>query len=197
MFYKPEIRKPLRARRKQLTPVTIQQHSLQIAARLINLNKLLDAKNIGYYLPTEGEADPLPIVRTAILQHKEFYLPAIASESEKLLAFYPHHTNEPLQTNRYGILEPKTTGKRPFDIQHLDVVFVPIVAFDKHCNRLGRGAGYYDRTFAFINEPPIRSKRPYLIGLAYEFQKVSEIVPSRWDIPTDMVVTENDIYSRV
>lgn len=198
MFYKPEFRKYIRARRKKLNPIAIQQSSLQIAARLIHLPNLIDSKYIGYYLPQEGEVDPNPIINCEIFLHKLFYLPVIKPEEQKLMAYYSYTAKEPLKANRYGILEPHIEEKKPIDITQLDVVFVPLVGFDHHCNRLGRGAGYYDHTFAFIKNIPYHSKRPFLIGLAYEFQKISpQIVPSPWDVPLDIVVTENEIYTKI
>ena len=62
------------------------------------------------------------------------------------------------------------------------------MAFDVHCNRIGRGAGYYD--FALKD----RKKEAILIGLAYEFQKINSIIPESWDISMDIVVTEGSIY---
>jgi 5-formyltetrahydrofolate cyclo-ligase len=195
MFYKPEIRKAIRARRKNLDPLAIQQASLQVAAQLIHSSRLIESKHIGYYLPHENEIDPYHIISRTQYQDKLLYLPVVDPADNKTLTFYSFNIEEKLQLNRYGILEPFIENKKPFDILQLDIVFVPLVCFDEYCNRIGRGAGYYDRTFAFIKDSII-SQRPYLIGLGYEFQKIEKIVPSAWDIPLDMVVTEREIYRR-
>ena len=75
----------------------------------------------------------------------------------------------------------------------LDMIFVPLVAFDLNGFRIGMGSGYYDRTFEKKLE--IKDmKSPVLIGLAYEFQKQECLNHQPWDVPLDMVVTELKIY---
>jgi 5-formyltetrahydrofolate cyclo-ligase len=67
------------------------------------------------------------------------------------------------------------------------VLFLPLVAFDDHGNRLGMGAGYYDR---YIGRQPA-GLRPLLVGLAHETQRASADLPARsWDARLDAVVTE-------
>lgn len=195
MFYKPEIRKAILAKRKHMDPTAIIQAANQSATRLLRLSQFIDSRRIGHYLADDGEFDPAPIIRIAEMQQKQFYLPVIDPSDNKVMSFYLHNKNEPLTKNRYGIKEPITEGKHPIELHELDIVFVPLVGFDKHCNRIGRGAGYYDKTFAFVNEMTA-GKRPLLIGLAYEFQKVYEIVPAEWDVPLDMVITEKETYKR-
>lgn len=195
MFYKPEIRKAIRAKRKKLSTITIQQASIRVAAQLIYLPQFIDSKLIASYLPQEGEIDPTPIITCKEHQHKNFYLPVVAPNDNKILTFYPYQISDPFTINRYGIKEPLLNTKQPIALIQLDAALIPVVSFDKYCNRIGRGAGYYDRTFAFTKQLSI-TKKPLLIGLAYEFQKISKIVPSTWDVPLDIIVTEKEIYSR-
>lgn len=93
--------------------------------------------------------------------------------------------------NPFGILEP-TTYVETRAPQALDLVLVPLLAFDKCCQRLGFGGGYYDRTFAFKKI----EKKPYLIGLAYEFQRLPHIPHNDFDICLDEVITEKRQYYR-
>jgi 5-formyltetrahydrofolate cyclo-ligase len=76
----------------------------------------------------------------------------------------------------------------------LDLVFVPLVAFDKEGHRLGMGGGYYDRTFAFKTKHS-HLKGPKLIGLAHDFQLQSQLPVMPWDIPLNAVITEAAIYN--
>lgn len=193
MFYKPEIRKAVLAKRKHMDPTAIAQASLQAAAQLLYLPQLIESRHIGYYISHDGELDPSPIVHVKQMENKYFYLPVIDPNNHKIMSFYLYHKNDPLIENRYGIKEPSTDGKQPFKVHDLDIVFVPLVSFDKYCYRIGRGAGYYDKTFAFRKTEAHR-KKPMLIGLAYEFQKINQIEPAEWDVPMDLVITEKAIY---
>jgi len=71
----------------------------------------------------------------------------------------------------------------------LDLVIVPLVAFDSHLNRLGMGKGYYDRSFG----RSLRWRRPLLLGLAYTSQRVQQLDSNKLDVPLDGVLTEQGI----
>ena len=95
-----------------------------------------------------------------------------------------------LQYNRLGIAEPQVTeflGSR-----WLDVVFLPLVGFDRSGVRLGSGGGFYDRALAFRQ---LRSvwRAPRLIGLAYAFQELASIGAAAHDVLMDAVVTEEGV----
>ena len=94
--------------------------------------------------------------------------------------------------NRFGILEPSYPHMRVMPLRSLDIVLVPLVAFDRFCHRLGMGAGFYDVTFAFKH----KEKGPKLIGLAYDFQKVFSVPRSKLDLKLDGVVSEKGFYSQ-
>jgi 5-formyltetrahydrofolate cyclo-ligase len=74
----------------------------------------------------------------------------------------------------------------------LSVVFVPLLGFDLRGTRLGAGAGYYDRLFAYRRHRH-SWQRPLLIGLAYSCQRVERIEPAGHDVPLDAVVTEEGV----
>lgn len=95
--------------------------------------------------------------------------------------------------NRFGILEPDIQHNRIMHPRSLDIVIVPLVAFDVQRNRLGMGGGYYDRTFEASR---VRSewKRPRLIGVAHELQKQKLLATRSWDISLDAVITEEGLY---
>jgi len=194
-IYKPEIRKKIRNKRRQLKTESIKAASEQVAAQMISLTAFIQSRKIAFYLPEENELDPLPTIHCIAkqAQDKMFYLPTITANS-KLLSFYPYPLGGPLTKNRYGILEPNTENNTPIDSTLLDTILVPVVGFDKHCNRLGRGAGYYDQTFQF--KLLMTKKTPCLIGLGYEFQKIPPMIPAKWDVPLDYIVTEETIYRR-
>ena len=92
----------------------------------------------------------------------------------------------PLRRNRFGIPEPRFDARHVIDPRTLDMVLMPLVAFDFSGERLGSGAGYYDRAFAFARA----RRRPRLIGLAYRWQGVESLERAPWDVPMHAVVTD-------
>jgi 5-formyltetrahydrofolate cyclo-ligase len=95
-----------------------------------------------------------------------------------------------LVRNRFGIPEP--VCGQAMASRWLDLVFVPLVAFDATGTRLGLGAGFYDRALAWRHLR--RSWRgPRLIGLAYSFQQVPAIAQQPHDVHLDAVVTDRGV----
>lgn len=185
------IREMMRAKRTALS----EQECLVAASNLIQ-NILINpdiekAQHIAAYLAYNNEIDPLSWIKKCY-QTKNFYLPVINSQS-KQMQFALYKANSVLKPNQYGILEPADENQLNYPAHELDVVLVPLVAFDLKGNRLGTGAGYYDRTFAFLNKPNKLTK-PKLIGLAYEFQKSDSIDHAPWDVLLDGVITDYNIY---
>ncbi len=192
---KLQLRQKLRKQRKSLGLKAQQQAAEKVAEKVIQLPEFINNQHIAYYLAQEGELNPAVIINAAQQSNKQLYLPVLNRQNEKALTFYAYHLNEPLQENRYGIPEPVINKKPAVATETIDLVLMPLVSFDSKCNRIGRGAGYYDRTFAFLNINP-RPKKPILIGLAYEFQKADVINSEPWDIALDAVITEDAIYWR-
>ena len=190
------IRTSLRQQRQKLDHPTQKLASAKAATLLIQTTAFLNSECIAYYISDEGELDPLPIIKCAEQLGKKLFLPFMSNDHTKLLYFYPYSSKEALQKNKDGIQEPIVIDKQPVKLQKLNIVLLPVVGFDEKCNRLGRGSGYYDRTFAFVKERP-HAKRPILVGLAYNFQKVTDIQTEVWDVPVDIVVTESKIYQRI
>ena len=77
----------------------------------------------------------------------------------------------------------------------LDLALVPCVAFDGSGQRLGLGAGFYDRHFGYLNWR-VSWRRPRLLGLAFECQRVAHLAPQPWDVALWGVVTESGVYGR-
>ena len=95
--------------------------------------------------------------------------------------FFKWSLNDPLAINKFGIPEP--ISKK---VKFPDILLVPLVAFDKNFNRVGYGGGFYDR---YINKIK-KYKKIITIGLAFSFQKVSNIPINEYDIKLDFIVTE-------
>lgn len=110
------------------------------------------------------------------------------------LWFSEYRSGDRLIHNRYGIIEPDIRRRKPVAAWGLDLVLVPLVAFDKTGNRIGMGGGFYDRTFAYLISGNTWYK-PKLIGVAHELQQLNSIQPNPWDVPLDGIVTERCLYT--
>ena len=148
------------------------------------------ASRVGLYFSQvqDGEIDTLPLLTRLWAAGKTVAAPVVGAAGE--MDFYQVTPRTSLAHNRYGIIEPRTRGARSgryLDPLSLNVLFMPLVAFDADGNRLGMGAGYYDR---FIGRLP-ESMRPLIVGLAHEVQRAAGTLDRQpWDIPLDAVATE-------
>ncbi|WP_246585354.1 5-formyltetrahydrofolate cyclo-ligase [Thiorhodospira sibirica] len=188
------LRRDLRRQRAMLSRAAQAQAAERIARQLIHCRWFRAARHIAAYLPHRGEVDPMLMVDTARLAGKRLYLPRIHPHHPRCMDFLPWTPQTRLSPNRFGILEPHGVRVDTIPITRLDLVLTPLLGFDRQGRRLGMGGGYYDASFAFLRQRRHWHK-PYLVGLAYEFQGL-EALPSRpWDIPLTAVITERRLYS--
>ncbi len=148
------------------------------------------ASRVALYLAHGGEINPEPIKQLAETVGKICFLPVLHPLKYNRLYFLPHQTGEKLRCNHFGIEEPPLHLHRIVPAWTMDVIFLPLVAYDRSGNRLGMGGGFYDSSLAFVSRKP--GKRPLLIGLAHSFQQVDELEPAAWDIPLHAVATERE-----
>ncbi|MDF1684381.1 MAG: 5-formyltetrahydrofolate cyclo-ligase [Legionellaceae bacterium] len=186
MIDKQTIRSTNQAKRKALPKHLRAEASQALCARLQTLPVYQQATQIALYQAIEGEIDLYPLWVHAENAGKTCYMPVMNAQAKTLL-FLPTTRTTPQQTNAYNIAEPKTQHTDAILLNSLDLMLMPLVAFDSHGTRLGRGAGYYDRT--------LEHKKPRcLLGVAYEFQHYDFLPPEPWDVPLDGVATEKTIH---
>jgi 5-formyltetrahydrofolate cyclo-ligase len=190
------MRRELRDRRLALSSKQQRLHSRSVARHFITSRYFLRCRSIAIYLTNDGELDPAPLALEARHAGKKVYLPVLRPRPDKALWFCEYRTGDPLYPNRFGIPEPDIRRRKIHPPWALDIVLLPLVAFDIHGNRLGMGGGYYDRTFSFLLNRR-HWVRPPLIGVAHECQKVEQIHSRPWDIPLNAVITENGFYNKV
>lgn len=195
MLSKFEIRKTLRAHRKQLTHDVVLQLSAQIAEKIKVLPAFLKSQHVGFYAAQENEVDVSVVFHQSLKMNQSLYLPVFKQKDAQCLSFYKIDRQTTFVKNKFDIDEPVVNDQKPIAADALSVLFIPLVAFDLDCHRLGRGSGCYDRYLQFCLSKP-RDQRPVLIGLAYEFQKVDMLVSESWDVPMDCVVTEKEVYTK-
>lgn len=162
--------------------------SVKICSNIQKIEQYRYAKRIALYHAFEKEVNLSALWKSAPRQGKFCYFPVLNEGNS--LSFLPATPATAFKTNRYGILEPNVDPSQAISVSELQVIFMPLVVFDRNCTRIGTGGGYYDRTLGQAE------KLPFLIGVAYEFQRHPNIEPQAWDVPLDAVATEKTIYWR-
>ncbi|MEH6584476.1 MAG: 5-formyltetrahydrofolate cyclo-ligase [Halioglobus sp.] len=178
---KQQLRTLLRERRCQLDTIEQQSAASRIAQYALALPEWPSATKIALYHPVNSEISGDHIASEALSQGKTLYLPVIGPGNTMSFAQWGNNTR--LQENRFGIAEP--TAKSPrCPASELDILFMPLLGWDRKGNRLGMGAGFYDRCLEGVSGP-------LLVGLAYSVQEIGNISSEPWDIALDRVLTEN------
>lgn len=181
------LRRDIRARRRRLSAEERDRAARRIA-RIVESSRLLKrGQRVAFYLAYDGEADLSRVIASARQRGCLLYLPAIVSFRSHRMVFRRFEDARALAPNRYGILEP--VGRDIVDPHRLDLVFAPLVAFDDRGGRLGSGAGFYDRALRHLRIDR-RWRRPRIIGVGYDFQRIASLDPAPWDVSLDAVITE-------
>jgi len=178
---KGAIRADMLARRQELSADYMDYAALRL---IDNFPKFITPDALAGYYPTRNEINPLPLMDALPAQG---FLPRMLENGQ--LEFLPWQAGDELLAGKYGILQPRLIGDADFWSYEKPVILLPLLAFDAQGNRLGYGAGFYDKTLAKL--PNYVQSKLLRIGLAYDFQQV-EIVPTApHDVALDGVVTES------
>jgi 5-formyltetrahydrofolate cyclo-ligase len=155
----------------------------------MRLRRLRPGQHVAAYLPTGAELDTRELMRRMLMRGCTLYLPRIESWRSSHMRFIAVNSG-PLRRNRLGIDEP--TGQHSRSARWMNIILLPVVAFDARGNRLGSGAGFYDRALAFR---VLRRhwRGPLLLGLAFSAQGVDHIDHEPHDIPLDGVISEKGL----
>lgn len=181
---KSEIRTRAIASRDALDEERRKSYSRTICEALTDEERFLDARSIHTYLPVGSEVDLRPVLEVAWSLGKGVGMMVVDGDgghTQHLITEKSDYTRGP-----HGIYQP--VDAEPFDMERCDLVIVPIVAADGECNRIGYGKGYYDQ---FLSHYP----RP-TVGLAFECQLFDELPVDAGDVQLDVILTEENRYSR-
>jgi 5-formyltetrahydrofolate cyclo-ligase len=180
---KTELRRRALARRDTLPAAERQQAAETIAARAFPV-AVAPGTIVAGFMPMKSEINPLPLLRALADAGARLALPVVAGQGKPLImrawAF-----GEPLAAGVWGIREPEPAAPEVAP----DILIVPLLAFDRAGQRVGYGAGYYDRTIAVL-----RARQPVLaIGLAFAAQEIAAVPATPHDAPLDLVLTEREV----
>ena len=187
---KEDLRREIRRLKQQYTPALLEELSEPIIARL--RPHLVDARVIMAYYSLPDEVNTHQLLDDLVEEGKTVLLPKVLDATTMELRLYtgPHD----LAPGPFGIMEPSGSQYSPSSFlfppssktSSIDVALIPGVAFDALGHRLGRGRGYYDRFLRTMGTVP--SVRPRLLGLCFDFQKLTSVPVDPTDIPVDQVI---------
>lgn len=187
-------RHALRARikeRRQALPAAERIAAAQgVAAQLAQLPELTVDTRIGAYFAVNGELSLHLVVAQCWRRGQAVHLPVAGSR--RRLDYAPYTAQTAVAPNRFGIPEPEVDATALVAPEALELVLVPLVAFNRGGHRLGYGGGFYDTSFAFLHGRE-RPALPLLVGIGYAFQEVATLAPESWDVRLDFVATEREL----
>ncbi|MEG3165947.1 5-formyltetrahydrofolate cyclo-ligase [Sphingomonas sp. PB2P19] len=144
------------------------------------LARLSAGLTVASYVPIGSEADPSPLARAAVDAGCVIALPHVVDRTQ-LMRFLSWDTEAALAAGPYGLSQPAQDAAE----LEPDIILTPLVGFDRRGNRIGQGAGYYDRAFAV-------HPSAWRVGVALSVQEVSTLTPDAWDVPLHAIATEQD-----
>ncbi|MCF7894475.1 MAG: 5-formyltetrahydrofolate cyclo-ligase [Candidatus Omnitrophica bacterium] len=182
---KQQLRKQMLAKLVGLAKNELRRRSKNVEAKLSSLSIYKNSEIIMFYYPIEGEVDIKGLVRKACLE-KKVCLPVTDLVNKSLRIFQINDIENDLVKGAFGIKEPNKEKAKELDINEIDTVIVPGLAYDYNKNRLGRGGGFYDR---LLEKLPNSTKR---VGVAFDFQILENLpVSPVTDQRVDLIVTED------
>lgn len=198
---KARIREIMKQERALLTPKEMMEYSQRITDRLFSLRAYEQCRLLFTYLSMQQEVNTWHLVRRAWKEGKKVYAPRVESTG---LEFYEITEGTPLIKSKFGVSEPEINDKSRYNVFqentkddsfHISIqsqeeelaprlMLLPGLAFDSRGNRIGYGAGYYDRYLArFAKDNFIK------IALAYDFQLLDQIETTEYDKKADLIIT--------
>ena len=179
------IRKRLKEKRSSLSANYCNSYEEIILKIVLKFIKKYNSSKIGLYVSFGNEVRTIKLMEKFLSLEKEVYLP-VQNFANETLTFKQYSKDTNLIENQNKILEPEI-GKE-IDTEDLDIIFIPLLAFDKNLNRIGMGKGYYDKTL-------YGKKSGKLIGLAYDFQEVNDALPEEHDVAMNTIITSKNIFT--
>ncbi|MCX7825291.1 MAG: 5-formyltetrahydrofolate cyclo-ligase [Verrucomicrobiae bacterium] len=179
------LRAKSQAARAMLSPAEVEARSRQVAARLLGLPSVAQARTIFCYVSHHSEVATHALIRGWLAEGRRVQVPGFDPQQGLYRPVWLQDFERDLAPGKLGILEPRTFAPAGAPAQ---IAIVPGVAFDAQGHRLGHGKGYYDemlRTFAGLK-----------IALAFDCQMQPSVPATERDVPMDVVVTETTVYRR-
>lgn len=182
---KQSIRKSILSLRDELSPDTRAEYNAAITERLLQLPEYRRAETVLGYLNFGSEYASELWVSQVLADGKRLVLPRVNRHTNTLDLYRVDDLENQLASGLWGIREPVIERcKRLNDINEVEFVLLPGIAFSRDGARLGYGGGFYDKLLAHA---PHQSK---LVAAAFGLQIVAEIPQEATDVRVEWIVTE-------
>lgn len=186
---KNSLRKNMLIKRKNMSQQDVSAFSTKIMDKIMELPQFINCKSIMLYISFNNEVDTDKLATWCLNNGKTVIAPYCIKSSSKIIPFIINNLETDLTKSTFGIMEPKHDILMKANIENIDLIIVPGVVFDEACNRIGFGAGYYDR---FL---PMKAKDTPTIGIAYDYQITDKVPAGVYDVPLNFIITEKRIIS--
>jgi 5-formyltetrahydrofolate cyclo-ligase len=182
---KDTIRKQVLEARLKLSAEERRIGSAEIEARLFGLPEFRAAKTVMFFASFRSEVDTHHMIRRALAEGKRVVLPKVKEKDLEL--FEISDFDRDVRPGSWGIPEPDGPGGRPADLNGIGLIVVPGAAFDERGNRIGYGAGFYDKLLAGYHGTTV--------AVAFDLQIVPGVPIGRHDVPVKKIVTEKRVIN--
>lgn len=176
---KQELRRQIRTAKREVSFSEKCRRSQPIMQQVEELPRFQEAHTVLLYWSMEDEVQTHDFVHKWYRQ-KTLLLPCVEGDDLKLRQYIGPECMK--AGEQFGIGEP--TGPEYTQLEEVEMIVVPGVAFDRHCNRMGRGRGFYDR---LLKSTP----NAYKVGVGFDFQLVESVPVEPFDVQMDKVVVES------
>lgn len=183
---KERLRRRILLLREQQIPREVETKSLKITETLTRLPEYRKARVIASYVDKGNEVQTRPLIRKALASRKNVLVP-IVNKERRNLDFSEIKNLDELVPGAFDIPEPKPDYRRLTDMETIEVVLVPGIAWDFDGYRVGWGKGYFDTVLKLLPD------KSAAVGLAFDLQVVDRVPRAQFDLPVDMVVTETKV----
>ena len=185
---KKDFRKKIIEYRNNKDTDFISKNSQIITEKLLLMDCIKYANTIMLYLDFNNEVKTDHLITKLISLKKTVAAPVTIKDKRKLIPFKITNLKDGINIGSYGIRELKQNPYNELNVEDIDILIVPAVAYDKNCYRLGYGGGFYDRFIECLREDAIT------IGIAFDLQVFDYIPKENHDAQLNYLITENNIY---
>ena len=184
---KVSLRKTMREKRKSMDQIEKKLLDKNLRERLFQTEEYKKSKVVFIYVSTSEEINTIEIIKQLFKDGKVVAVPRIMKD-KTMKALKINSLDELLEVGSFGILEPSSQSEDLNEI--VDLTIVPGLAFDSLNKRLGYGGGFYDRFF-------VRYKNSIKISLCYDYQFVTTVYPTEYDVSVEMIISNNHIVNHL